>query len=106
MCVTSTAAAAPVRAAPATGPSGGVPGSPAWNLAGRGRRSAPSSSPRALRRLPDPAGAHPFFGDARGVLALGIGGGGDVVGALGVAEVARAAGLPARVGGGTGGRPP
>ncbi|HVL95347.1 MAG TPA: DUF1152 domain-containing protein [Solirubrobacteraceae bacterium] len=42
---------------------------------------------------------HPLFGHARGVLAVGIGGGGDVVGALAVAELAAAAGLPARVGG-------
>jgi hypothetical protein len=40
-----------------------------------------------------------FFGDARGVLAVGIGGGGDVVGALAVADLARDAGLTARVGG-------
>ena len=42
---------------------------------------------------------HPLFGAARAVLCLGIGGGGDVVGALAVAEIARAAGLTARVGG-------
>ena len=42
---------------------------------------------------------HPLFGTARSVLCLGIGGGGDVVGALAVADVARAAGLDARVGG-------
>ena len=42
---------------------------------------------------------HPLFGPARSVLCLGIGGGGDVVGALAVAGVARAAGLDARVGG-------
>jgi hypothetical protein len=42
---------------------------------------------------------HPLFGDARSVLSLGIGGGGDVVGALGVAELARSFGLAARVGG-------
>jgi hypothetical protein len=42
---------------------------------------------------------HPLFGTARSVLCLGIGGGGDVVGALAVADVARAAGLEARVGG-------
>ncbi len=42
---------------------------------------------------------HPLFGTARSVLALGIGGGGDVVGALAVAEQAREAGLAARVGG-------
>jgi hypothetical protein len=42
---------------------------------------------------------HPLFGSARSVLSLGIGGGGDVVGALAVADVARAAGLAARVGG-------
>ena len=42
---------------------------------------------------------HPLFGTARSVLCIGIGGGGDVVGALAVAEVARAAGLAARVGG-------
>lgn len=42
---------------------------------------------------------HPLFGGARGVLAVGIGGGGDCVGALAVAEAARSAGLAARVGG-------
>ena len=42
---------------------------------------------------------HPLFGAARSVLSLGIGGGGDVVGALAVAEFARASGLAARVGG-------
>lgn len=42
---------------------------------------------------------HPLLGNARSVLSLGIGGGGDVVGALGVADLARAAGLAARVGG-------
>ena len=42
---------------------------------------------------------HPLFGTARSVLCLGIGGGGDVVGALAVADAARAAGLEARVGG-------
>jgi hypothetical protein len=42
---------------------------------------------------------HPVFGDARGLLAVGIGGGGDVVGALATADQARAAGLRARVGG-------
>jgi hypothetical protein len=39
------------------------------------------------------------FGAARAVLSIGIGGGGDVVGALAVAELAREAGLRARVGG-------
>ncbi len=63
------------------------------------RRSAPWSSPRARRPTPSALSGHPFFGDARGVLALGIGGGGDVVGALAVADLARAAGLRARVGG-------
>ena len=42
---------------------------------------------------------HPLFGSARSVLCLGIGGGGDVVGALAVADVAWAAGVAARVGG-------
>ena len=42
---------------------------------------------------------HPLFGSARSLLCLGIGGGGDVVGALAVADVARAAGLEALVGG-------
>ncbi len=42
---------------------------------------------------------HPLFGSASSVLSLGIGGGGDVVGALAVADLARAAGLGARVGG-------
>jgi hypothetical protein len=37
--------------------------------------------------------------DARGVLCLGIGGGGDIVGALATAELARAAGTPAVLGG-------
>src|SRR5687768_16797058 len=41
----------------------------------------------------------PSFGTASAVLAVGIGGGGDVVGALAVAECARAHGLSARVGG-------
>ena len=40
-----------------------------------------------------------MFGAARAVLSIGIGGGGDVVGALAVAELAREAGLAARVGG-------
>lgn len=40
-----------------------------------------------------------MFGGARAVLTIGIGGGGDVVGALAVAEAAREAGLTARVGG-------
>jgi hypothetical protein len=44
---------------------------------------------------------HELFGDARGVLSVGIGGGGDVVGALAVADLAAAAGLTARVGGTT-----
>jgi hypothetical protein len=39
------------------------------------------------------------FGGARAVLSIGIGGGGDVVGALAVAEAAREAGCSARVGG-------
>jgi hypothetical protein len=39
------------------------------------------------------------FDGARAVLSIGIGGGGDVVGALAVAECAREAGLQARVGG-------
>jgi len=39
------------------------------------------------------------FDGAGAVLSIGIGGGGDVVGALAVAEAAREAGLPARVGG-------
>ena len=39
------------------------------------------------------------FGGARAVLTIGIGGGGDVVGALAVAEAAREAGCSARVGG-------
>lgn len=39
------------------------------------------------------------FGGASAVLSIGIGGGGDVVGALGVAEFARERGLRARVGG-------
>jgi hypothetical protein len=46
-----------------------------------------------------PAGPHPLFANAHGVLAVGIGGGGDVVGALAVADLAAAAGLTARVGG-------
>jgi hypothetical protein len=46
-----------------------------------------------------PAGPHPFFANAHGVLAVGIGGGGDVVGALAVADLAAAWGLTARVGG-------
>ncbi|MBJ7330841.1 MAG: DUF1152 domain-containing protein, partial [Solirubrobacteraceae bacterium] len=37
--------------------------------------------------------------DAQGVLCLGIGGGGDCAGAYAVAEVARALGTPAVVGG-------
>jgi hypothetical protein len=40
-----------------------------------------------------------LLGRAHGALCVGIGGGGDVVGALGVAELARALGTPARVGG-------
>ncbi|MEA2125372.1 MAG: hypothetical protein QOI80_2154 [Solirubrobacteraceae bacterium] len=40
-----------------------------------------------------------LFGTARGVLAVGIGGGGDCVGASAVAHVAARAGLTARVGG-------
>ena len=40
-----------------------------------------------------------MFGGAGAVLSIGIGGGGDVVGALAVAELAREAGLEARVGG-------
>ena len=40
-----------------------------------------------------------MFGGARAVLCIGIGGGGDVVGALAVAECAREAGLQARLGG-------
>jgi hypothetical protein len=40
-----------------------------------------------------------IFGGARAVLSIGIGGGGDVVGALAVAEAARELGLSARVGG-------
>ncbi len=40
-----------------------------------------------------------MFGGASAVLTIGIGGGGDVVGALAVAEEAREAGLTARVGG-------
>ena len=40
-----------------------------------------------------------MFGSASSVLSLGIGGGGDVVGALAVADLARATGLGARVGG-------
>ncbi|HWT25235.1 MAG TPA: DUF1152 domain-containing protein, partial [Solirubrobacteraceae bacterium] len=42
---------------------------------------------------------HPLFGAARAALCVGIGGGGDVVGALAVACAAEAAGLRARVGG-------
>lgn len=42
---------------------------------------------------------HPLFGSASSVLSLGIGGGGDVVGALAVGDLARGAGLEARVGG-------
>lgn len=42
---------------------------------------------------------HPLFGAASSVLSLGIGGGGDVVGALAVAQLAQAGGLDARVGG-------
>jgi hypothetical protein len=40
-----------------------------------------------------------LFGDAHGLLAVGIGGGGDCVGALGVADLARAGGLRAHAGG-------
>jgi hypothetical protein len=43
--------------------------------------------------------AHPLFGRAHGLLAVGIGGGGDVVGAYAVARVAEAAGLRRHVGG-------
>ena len=39
------------------------------------------------------------LGSAERVLAVGIGGGGDVVGALAVAELGRALGTPAIVGG-------
>jgi hypothetical protein len=53
---------------------------------------------RTARRspsLPSPE----FFSDSRGVLAVGIGGGGDCVGASAVADLAARAGLTARVGG-------
>jgi hypothetical protein len=45
--------------------------------------------------------AHPIFGHAHGLLAVGIGGGGDVVGAVAVADYARSAGLRAHAGGTT-----
>ena len=58
------------------------------------------TDPATAATAPAPPGRpHPLFGRAAGVLAVGIGGGGDVVGALAVADVARHAGLIARVGG-------
>jgi len=61
------------------------------------RGDLPGRRPRAGLELP-PAVADRLAG-ATGVLCIGIGGGGDVVGALAAAELAAAAGLRGRVGG-------
>ena len=51
------------------------------------------------RRRPRLRLDHPLFAGAGSVLCVGIGGGGDVVGALGAARAAEAAGLRTRLGG-------
>src|SRR3954451_21360032 len=93
-----TAAAAPSSRSRATSRSRAPRCSPTRSSSGPPRRSP--ASPTAAAPRPTPSAApHPLFAAARSVLSVGIGGGGDVVGALATADLARAAGLGAHVGG-------
>src|SRR3954451_2513086 len=93
-----TAAAAPSWRSPATSRSRAPRCSPTRSSSAPPRRSPASPTGAAPRPTPS-APPHPFFAAARSVLSVGIGGGGDVVGALATADLARDAGLRAHVGG-------
>src|SRR5215210_3475102 len=92
------AAAARSSRSPATSRSRARPCSPTRSSSVPPRRS-PASPTAAAPRPTRSAPPHPFFAAARSVLSVGIGGGGDVVGALATADLARDAGLGAHVGG-------